>query len=49
LFVIGFDFIFVLQISLAHRVLGKDMEGLVEACKLATKYSTTLLDVDYKK
>lgn len=38
-----------LQITLAHQVLSKDMAELVEAWKLATKYSTTVLDTDYNK
>ena len=37
------------QIVLAHQVLSKDMAELVEAYKLASKYASTVLDVDYNK
>lgn len=37
------------QIELAHQVLSKDMNELVEAMKLAQKYSTTTLDEEYRK
>ncbi|KAL7646506.1 UNVERIFIED_CONTAM: hypothetical protein RMT77_001757 [Armadillidium vulgare] len=37
------------KIELAHQVLSKDMNELVEAMKLAQKYSTTTLDEEYRK
>jgi len=34
---------------MAHQVLSKDMKELVNAMRLAEKYSSTTLDVEYKK
>lgn len=34
---------------MAHRVLSKDMANLVQAMKLAVKYSKTTLDAEYRK
>lgn len=34
---------------MAHRVLSKDMANLVQAMKLAIKYSKTTLDAEYRK
>ncbi|KAF2362322.1 Serine-threonine/tyrosine-protein kinase catalytic domain [Trinorchestia longiramus] len=37
------------RITMAHQVLSKDMSDLVEAYKLAKKYSATTIDFDYNK
>ncbi|XP_064486390.1 focal adhesion kinase 1-like isoform X2 [Ornithodoros turicata] len=37
------------QVEMAHRVLSKDMGNLVQAMKLAMKYSRTTLDAEYRK
>ncbi|XP_076059773.1 protein tyrosine kinase 2 Fak isoform X9 [Oratosquilla oratoria] len=37
------------KIEMAHKVLSKDMSDLVDAMKLAQKYSTTTLDNEYRK
>ena len=37
------------QIEMAHKVLGKDMQELVQALKQAQRYSTTTLDEEYRK
>lgn len=34
---------------MAHQVLSKDMKELVSAMRLAEKYSTTTLDMEYRK
>ena len=38
-----------LQVEMAERVLSSDMTSLVEAMKLALKYSKTLLDAEYRR
>ncbi|XP_069194892.1 focal adhesion kinase 1 isoform X3 [Procambarus clarkii] len=37
------------EVELAHKVLSKDMTDLVQAYKLAQKYSNTTLDEEYRK
>ncbi|XP_077495297.1 protein tyrosine kinase 2 Fak isoform X11 [Amblyomma americanum] len=37
------------EVEMAHRVLSKDMANLVQAMKLAIKYSKTTLDAEYRK
>ncbi|EEC05402.1 focal adhesion kinase, putative, partial [Ixodes scapularis] len=37
------------EVEMAHRVLSKDMANLVQAMKLAVKYSKTTLDAEYRK
>ena len=37
------------QVEMAVRVLSSDMTSLVDAMKLALKYSRTLLDADYRR
>jgi len=37
------------EVEMAHQVLSKDMKELVNAMRLAEKYSSTTLDVEYKK
>lgn len=37
------------QVEMAHKVLSKDMAELVNALKLAERYSTTTLDSEYRK
>uniref|UniRef100_A0A6V7JJ46 Focal AT domain-containing protein n=1 Tax=Bracon brevicornis TaxID=1563983 RepID=A0A6V7JJ46_9HYME len=37
------------QVEMAHKVLSKDMGDLVSAMKLAQMYSSTTLDVEYRK
>lgn len=37
------------EIELTHKVLGKDMAKLVQAMKLAQKYSHTTVEADYRK
>ncbi|KAG7153494.1 Focal adhesion kinase 1-like [Homarus americanus] len=39
----------VKKVELAHKVLSKDMTDLVQAYKLAQKYSNTTLDEEYRK
>ena len=34
---------------MAHKVLSADMQKLIEAMKLAQQYSTTIMDVEYRK
>ncbi len=34
---------------MAHQVLSKDMKELVSAMRLAEKYSSTTLDMEYRK
>lgn len=42
-------FVFVFQIEMAHKVLSADMAELINAMKLAQKYSTTTLDQEYRR
>ncbi|XP_070396194.1 focal adhesion kinase 1 isoform X1 [Dermacentor albipictus] len=37
------------EVEMAHRVLSKDMANLVQAMKLAIKYSKTTLDAEYRR
>ncbi|KAH9363498.1 hypothetical protein HPB48_005969 [Haemaphysalis longicornis] len=37
------------EVEMAHRVLSKDMANLVQAMKLAIKYSKTTLDGEYRR
>ncbi|XP_023218194.1 focal adhesion kinase 1-like [Centruroides sculpturatus] len=37
------------EIEMAHKVLSKDMANLVQAMKLAQRYSRTTLDAEYRK
>lgn len=34
---------------MAHQVLSKDMKDLVNSMRLAEKYGSTTLDMEYKK
>lgn len=40
---------FPFQIEMAHKVLSADMAELINAMKLAQKYSTTTLDQEYRR
>ncbi|CAG7731841.1 unnamed protein product [Allacma fusca] len=37
------------EVEMAHQVLSKDMKDLVNAMRLAEKYSSTTLDMEYRK
>jgi len=37
------------EVEMAHQVLSKDMKDLVSAMRLAEKYSSTTLDMEYRK
>ena len=39
----------IFQVEMAHQVLSKDMKDLVSAMRLADKYSSTTLDLEYRK
>lgn len=37
------------QVEMAHKVLSSDMAELINAMKMAQKYSTTTLDQEYRR
>lgn len=41
--------LFCLQVEMAHKVLSSDMAELINAMKLAQRYSTTTLDQEYRR
>lgn len=40
---------FWLQVQMAQNVLSTDMASIIAAMKLAIQYSTTTMDVEYRK